>query len=477
MNKEIRIQKIAKIIEKTKPYGRQNIFWHGKLTPMDVYEIPLECLIYNKYNGRILSRTKSLDKQGRSINPETVEGKKTIENLLWNSKKAKNEITKKDIYEKGQLKVGIITRDGIVIDGNRRLMLLNKIKPKYTHFNAIILPVSLEDDPIEVEKLETTYQMGEDEKQGYNPIEKYLKAKQIYKKLTEQFSHDESIKQIAEWMGEEKAAIEDWLCVVKIIDEYLEYLKYDGIYAMADTPNDGKEDLFLYIKKWLGTFAEKESGKAFDGYQSIDVDELKQICFDYARAKIGKSYDGKRFRIIADGQRKNHFFGDKRIWKSFSNEHFLKTIPIIQKIDIDFPIDYDSENIEAALSDRDSRFRDEILTGLDENIKKHETELGFAKAADKPLELVGDAQKAIDAIDQKHKAFSAPEVVERIEELIRKLMSILKKKAPEQALSIVASLLQGINLESGFTDKSELLIKIKEIEKIAYRMEKEVKAS
>ena len=71
----------------------------------------------------------------------------------------------------------------ILIDVNRMLLLLNKLQPKYRFFKAVVLTVALEDDPIEVEKLETTYQMGEDEKQGYNPIEKYLKAKQIYNKL------------------------------------------------------------------------------------------------------------------------------------------------------------------------------------------------------------------------------------------------------------------------------------------------------
>lgn len=475
MNKDTRIQKISQVMERDTPYGNQTIFWHGKPTSMNVYSIPLEYLIYNKFNGRILSRTKTLDTQGRSIDPETEEGKKTIENLLWESKKTKNEITKKDIQEKGQLKVGIITRDGIVIDGNRRLMLLNKLKPKYSHFNAIVLPVTFEDDSIEVEKLETTYQMGEDEKQGYNPIEKYLKAKQIYKKLTEQFSHEDSIKQIAEWMGEEKSVVEEWLGVVKIIDEYLEYLHYNGIYAMADTPNDGKEDLFLFIKKWINSFSEKESGKGFDGYQDLDVDELKQICFDYVRAKIGKSYDGKMFRNIADGQKKNHFFGDKKIWKSFSNEHFSISIPALQKIDSEYPIDYESENIEASLSNRDSRFRDEVLKGLVENIEKHITDLRYLKAADKPLELVEDAKKAIDAIDQKQPAFSAPEVVEQIEGLIQKLMKMLKKKAPAQALSIVADLLESIDFKSELDNKENLLVRIKDIAKIAYQMEKDIK--
>jgi hypothetical protein len=476
MNKDTRIQKIAEITAR-EAYGKQDILWHGKLESMNVYEIPLEYLIYNKYNGRILSRTKTLEKQGRNINPETDEGKTIIEDLLWKSKEGRNDITKKDISDKGQLKIGIVTKDGIVVDGNRRLMLLNRLKPKYRHFKAVVLPVALEDDPIEVEKLETTYQMGEDEKLGYNPIEKYLKAKQIYKKLTEQSSHEDAIKQIAEWMGEEKAVIEDWLEVVTMIDDYLEYLRYDGIYAMADTPNDGKEDLFLYVKKWLATFHEKESNKGFDGYQQLDVDALKQICFDYIRAKIGKSYDGKIFRNIADGQRNSHFFGDKKIWTSFSDAHFAKVTPAIEKIDAEYPIDNASENIEASLSNRDSKFKDEVLDDLTRNIEDHVTDLGYARAADKPLKLVNDARKAIESIDQKHKAFSAPEVIEQIEVLIGQLMEMLKKKSPEHTLSLAATLLQTVDVESNSSDKEALLAKIKDISRTAYQLEKDVKAS
>lgn len=477
MNKEARTQKIDEIMKRD-PHGKQDILWHGRLEPMNVYEIPLEYLIYNKYNGRILSRTKTLEKQARNIDPETLEGKVVIENLLWQSKASRNDITKKDISEKGQLKIGIVTRDGIVIDGNRRLMLLNKLLPKYRYFKAVVLPVALEDDPIEVEKLETTYQMGEDEKLGYNPIEKYLKAKQIYKKLTEQMSSHDAIKQISDWMGEEKSEIENWLDVMKIIDEYLEYLEYEGIYAMADTPNDGKEDLFLYIKKWLNTFGDgKESSKGFDGYEQIDVDELKQICFDYVRAKIGKSYDGKIFRHIADGQRKNHFFGDKKIWKSFGDEHFSSVTPVIERINAEYPIDYDSENIEASLSSRDSKFRDEVLDAIIKNIEEHQTDLGYARAADKPLELVTNARKAIDSIHQGHKNFSSPEVLERVDDLIQKLVGMLSKKSPEQTLSLIADLLQSIDLNSRAFNEETMLDKVKNISRIAYQMEKHIKMS
>ena len=82
MNKETRIKKIAEILQ-GEPFGTQEIPWQDELEQMNVYKVPLEYLIYNKYNGRILSRTKSLERQNYQINPESPQGKALIEKLLW----------------------------------------------------------------------------------------------------------------------------------------------------------------------------------------------------------------------------------------------------------------------------------------------------------------------------------------------------------------------------------------------------------
>jgi len=85
MNKKTRIQKIEDIL-KQKPIGNKKIKWKDDSVYMNIYKIPLDYLIYNKYNGRILSRTKSLESHGKEISTETKEGKLLIEKLLWDSK-------------------------------------------------------------------------------------------------------------------------------------------------------------------------------------------------------------------------------------------------------------------------------------------------------------------------------------------------------------------------------------------------------
>jgi len=470
MNKEVRIHKIQEIIERDKHRTdllNHEIMWEKQLKTEKVYNIPLTYLIYNKYNGRILSRTKSLEKQNQEINLETEEGRNLIENLLWESKVDRNKKTLASIKDFGQQKVGIITKDGVIIDGNRRAMLLNKID-RTGYFKAIVLPVTLEENPIEIERLETTYQMGEDEKLGYNPIEKYLKCKQIFDKLSPKISETEAIKSISDWMGESDGEIKKYLDTMAIMDEYLEYLEYDGIYTQLDS----REDQFLSLTKWLSAFYDKESSRVGWGYKNDDVDDLKAIAFDYLR--IRNEYDGKEFRNIAEGNKENHFFGDREIWKSFSSKHK----EIIKKLPKEADIDFNSPNLEAHLNARDKLFYESSRFGnresaFIENLKEHKTSIEYNRAADAPEKNIKNAHKAFDAIKQNHKNFLKPEIQNMVKELGDRIFNSLQKKSPSRVLSHIIELLESIEVEKIPADEIvEVQEKAKRIQQIGYQINK-----
>lgn len=470
MNKEVRIQKIQEIIERDKNRTdllNHEIMWEKQLKTEKVYNIPLSYLIYNKYNGRILSRTKSLEKQNQAINVETEEGRDLIEKLLWESKIDRNKKTELSIREFGQQKVGIITKDGVIIDGNRRAMLLNKVD-RTGYFKAIVLPVTLDENPIEIERLETTYQMGEDEKLGYNPIEKYLKAKQIFDKLTPKISETEAIKSISDWMGETEGEIRKYLDTMAVMDEYLEYLEYDGIYTQLDS----REDQFLSLTKWLNTFYGESSKKAFDGYTDSDVDDLKIIAFDYLRFR--NEYDGKEFRNLAEGNSDKHFFGDKEIWKSFSSKHN----EIIRKLPKEPEIDFNSANLEKHLNARDKLFFESSIFENDtsaflENLNDHKYLVGYNKAAEEPEKLIRRASQTFEAIKTGHKAFSKPEVQRMVQELGDKIFNSLQKKSPSRVLSHIIELLEGIEVDKIPAEEiEEVQDKTKRIQQIGYQINK-----
>lgn len=455
MNKETRIEKISQILSQ-KPIWSKQLMWQWELKTFEVYNVPLNCLIYNKYNWRILSRTKSLEKQWWEIKSDTDEWKKLIEGLLWKSKEDRNQKTLKDLENFWQKEYWIITKDWIIIDGNRRAMLLNKI-PKYLYFKTVILDITLEENPLEIQKLETSYQMWEDEKLWYNPIEKYLKSKDLLKQWV-------TIEQIADWMWETRATIEQYLAVMNTMDDYLDYLWYNWIYTQLD----GREDQFISLTWWLNNFYNNQSAKWFDWYTNNDVDDLKTISFDYIRAK----YEWKSFRNIANWQKQNHFFWNKEIWESFRDTHFDKIIPIQDSED---KINFDSLDLKSTLDDRDDKYILNSYDLLKENLEYHNSKLWNQQHKDEPIKLVN---KAIDAISvaKINKNSKSDEVIEKIEILDSMIESMMLSKSPKSILKKVMELLSSLDLNKVWEEiKAEILFYTKDIQKIAYQIEKDLK--
>lgn len=462
MNSETRL----KHIENLKPYGKTEIRWEDNLKTMDIYKIPLEYLIYNKYNGRILSRTKSLEKQDRIIDAETDDGKKQIAELLWDSKKDRNEKTLVSLAKYGQEKIGIVTKDGIIIDGNRRAMLLNKID-KYDYFKAVVLPVRLDENPLEIERLETSHQMGEDKKLDYNPIEKYIKVKEIMKKLASTCNEDEAKKKIQEWMNEPLAEIQKYIDVMDTMDDYLNSLEYDGIYTQLD----GREDHLISLTKWKNAFLNTKdnpqtatgSKKAFDGYEANDVDDLQNIAYDYIRAR----YEGKEFRKLSEGQSDKHLFGDEKIWGLFKDKHFEKTNLLLED---EVEIDFNSQNLTEHLKDRDNKYKKNIEDFLKRNLNDYYQLVNNKKYKNEPEKLIRNAKKSIESIGQNHSSLDNDLVQNEIKDLNTTINSLLLK-SPLKTLEYINQLLGEIVITES-DDSDRIYEEVSNINKLSFDLKK-----
>ena len=109
--------------------------YRGETRTEVVYKIPLDYLIYNKYNGRIGTDVHSYEKQNGQLNAEVENDKIIIEKFLYESKIDRNKTTMDSLQKAKQQRYGIITSDGIIVDGNRRAMLLNKLFHKRETLN------------------------------------------------------------------------------------------------------------------------------------------------------------------------------------------------------------------------------------------------------------------------------------------------------------------------------------------------------
>lgn len=122
-------KEVLKSVQKGEPFATgYQLLYRGVLKPFKVWEIPMEALIYNQYNGRIGSVVKSYEKQSHTLNPELDSDITLIETFLWESKKEANKNTLDSLRKTGQIKFGIVSSDGVIIDGNRRASLMKSSK-------------------------------------------------------------------------------------------------------------------------------------------------------------------------------------------------------------------------------------------------------------------------------------------------------------------------------------------------------------
>lgn len=426
MDSETRKNKLEELKRNSRNQAMTGIPLRYKSTKHEeiVWRIPLDYLVYNKYNGRIGSEVLSYEKQNGKLNPEAEADKKIIEDFLYLSKKERNDHTMKSLKENGQQRYGIVTADGIIIDGNRRAMLLNKLFHERKsldfsyeevehcqYFLAIILPDDAEER--DIQQLETTYQMGEDDKLDYNPIEKYLKCKEL-KRLN--FTEED----IAGFMSEKPEQIRKWLRILDLMEDYLKEYGYDGIYTRLEKT----EGQFVDLEGYLDSY--KKHTKNVQGanwcYDDSDISDLKRVCFDYIRAR----YEGKDFRDIAKTGKEGSIFFHEDLWKDFFKHHQENT-PIDEETVDEMCQRCPNEDLSILLKQRDNDWTEKSIESLKSNFDKFSGKLRDKRAANKPGDLVERALSALQNVDYKQNNFSNDSRIAKMIEEIERITGDMKK--------------------------------------------------
>jgi hypothetical protein len=437
MNKEQRFAYLSQLKDK-KASRSKEVWYKGNKHTLPVQEIDLQYLIYNAYNGRIASFVKSYERQtGKQLDATDPDDVKIIEDFLWNSNESSNRDTKNSLSAKGQLEYGIVTRDGVIIDGNRRAFLIKRLaaekaeQPAY--FLGVILDETLDENPKEIMRLETTYQMGEDAKVDYNAIEKYLKCKDL---TSYGFTSDE----IGKMMGESKSKIEEYLSIMNLMDDYLEKLGYGGIYTRLDKTEGAFVDLNGYLKKYQG----KNSGMASWHYGDTDVEDLKLIYYDYIQFMYNKSKgkkkeddeggvfgseDSKDYRTIGKPSKKESLFcADKSIWEGFRDNHFTKIDPIRTEFtEGNFSIDalkkeHEGIDLNNLLKQRDQVWAEKVGAALKENLGTAKYQLQNFNNQNEPEILLRRALSTLESIDTQPRSFYESAEVEGLVTAIGKVI-------------------------------------------------------
>lgn len=350
-----------------------------------VWRIPLDYLIYNKYNGRIGSDVLSYERQNGDLNAELDTDRAIIEKFLYESKVDRNRTTMDSLLKNGQQRYGIVTSDGIIVDGNRRAMLLNRL----------------------FQQLETIYQMGEDDKLDYNPIEKYLKCKEL-KRLG--FSDED----IAGFMSEKPGQIKEWLRILSLMEEYLQEYDYEGIYTRLEKT----EGPFVDLENYLDSYSKRGANvRNVDWtYTDSDISDLKLVCFDYIRAR----YEGKEFRDIAKTGKDGSIFFFKDLWDDFLKQHQEKTPADEETVD-ELRRRCPGEDLSLLLKQRDNAWVEQAKGQLKGNLNRFSRRLEDKRDANKPADLIERALSALQSVDCEQDSFTEDP---RIEEMVREISKI-----------------------------------------------------
>jgi hypothetical protein len=261
-------KRIDKYIDESdcKQQDYERVFVRGKKKILSVYRLPTEFLYFNIQNGRFAAEYREKIRiEGGVLDPKKPGDEKIIQKMLLDLDPAQTKLDKKDFSEVGQRKAGVITPDGYVIDGNRRLAIITSMfaekqeeQWKYMNVARLTEPLQKED----LWRLEGGYQLGKEQQQKYGPINTMLK-------IREGKDAGLSNKQIADALyGVKEKEIEDMLERLKLVERYLEHINAPERYSLAQ----GKDNHFINLQAIISNCKQR-------GYDRVKITNMKTAAF------------------------------------------------------------------------------------------------------------------------------------------------------------------------------------------------------
>lgn len=262
----------------------------GKVAVLPVHSIPIDRLTFNIRNGRFASELLAKEKSlGRKLVPERKTDAVIIRQLLLDQNEGETLALREDLIRHGQIDAGIITRDGAVINANRRMAVISSLfdethEPKWEYLKVAVLPDDVNEK--DLWRIEAGLQFAKDFRLEYGPINELLKLREgIECNLTPK---DISATLLGRYTDKE---VEARLKVLELIDNYLDSINKSGEYALI-----GQQRLMEKFNSLSGNVIEslKKSG-----YSSIDLLKLINTGFALINKTERSHWDIRKLAHIA----------------------------------------------------------------------------------------------------------------------------------------------------------------------------------
>lgn len=405
----------------------------GATSLAPIYRFKLDDLAFNKANGRIKSEVIEKETElGRILDQFNIDDNEILKEILLSIRIDENEKIKEDLRKNTQISPGIITVDGIVINGNRRKALLEELHyedhdEKYHYLDAHVLPSDITKS--ELWLIEAGIQMSAPQQLDYSPINHLLK-------LSEGINAGLTIPAMASRIyGVTEEQLENDIKRLDLINEYLtDFLRKEGKYYLVKNLNEHFINL-LNILDW----ANKPRGPVRRDWvpNKDDINELKLVGFYYIRMRMPhlRIRDLRDIFATADAwkEAKKSLSVDPRL--SEEEKKRFGVTPVTDEEPNEDPVEGDEIDTSTPVSERRDlqeeavwrESRKEQLKSIYEDAKEQQI---IVKDSEKPLTLAQRALRNIKAISLESCESTDPEIDKVLSEiiaLVNKIRKMVKK--------------------------------------------------
>lgn len=372
---------------------------------LDVYRLPIEMLVYNTRNGRFAAEI--LQKQvdlGRQLNPLEDSDRKTIQKLLLEEDEKATQLLKDNLEKVGQVEPGIITFDGVVINGNRRMSVFEslfkeKSDTQYSFLNVARLPKNV--DEKDMYRLEIGIQLSRPYRKDYGPINDLLK-------INEGLIIGFDPKQIADTLfgGFDESEIREKIERLKLVEAYLEYI--------------GKPKKYEEVKGWHEHFINLQNAiSVFKKEKIMNAKEIHYATLAGFELIIAKS-PHMDIRLIKK-------FMEEKKTKEGLMESVGKVIEEKNEIIETKPEELKKTEIEENIKKKKLKSQTKIANDFRESFENLKDTYKAQKEANKPKTLLKRALSNLESINPRNPNLREKEIIEllkSIAEITTKLLEI-----------------------------------------------------
>lgn len=360
-------QEIEKSISKTK--GTSKLTIKGRTKDYPVYQIPLELLVYNRQNGRIISSMSRYESEGNDIqNLSKEEYNDVVEQFIVDSNSSALKDTKNNIDLVGQHTAGVVLNDGTVVDGNRRFTCLRQLKRegKTSFFEAVILDPSEGLSAVDIKRLELNLQHGHERPVDYNAIDNLVDVYNDIEK-NKYFTVEEYVNNT----NKKKPEVTKMLKKAKLMVDFLSFINAEGKYYVArDLDLDGPLQEMVAILN-------KESEEEYD----IVKETLFTILLLSKKGDLSRHIRSIGKEIIKSGNR-----------ESFLNEYDKVVEQVYEKYQAE-------ENVDTRTIMKVNEALKDVREGSNSVVERRISETISKRIKMKPIDSLNDVVQTLDGID------------------------------------------------------------------------------